>query len=209
MRHADAFAWPLAITLVTALAAAGIALALSVGCLENEQRHGLQPTDRVLWLLYLPLLAPQISFLFGLQVLLAAVGLDGSAAGLVWSHLLFVLPYVFLSLADPWRTLDDRYARSALCLGAGPARVFWRIKLPMLLRPVLIAGAVGIAVSVAQYLPTLFAGAGRFATLTTEAVTLASGGDRRIVGVYAVLQSLLPIFAFLAAIAWPARGGRR
>ena len=76
----------------------------------------------------------------------------------------------------------------------------------MLLRPVLIAGAVGVAVSVAQYLPTLFAGAGRFATLTTEAVTLASGGDRRVVGVYAFLQSLLPILVFLAALAWPARG---
>jgi putative thiamine transport system permease protein len=208
-RHADAFAWPLGITLAVALAAAGVALALAVGCLENEQRHGLHPTARVLWLLYLPLLAPQISFLFGLQVLLAAIGLDGSWAGLVWSHLLFVLPYVFLSLADPWRALDDRYARSALCLGAGPGRVLWRIKLPMLRRPLLIAAAVGIAVSVAQYLPTLFAGAGRFATLTTEAVTLASGGDRRVVGVYAFLQSLLPILAFLAAIAWPARGGRR
>lgn len=205
MRHADAFSWPLGVTIAVALATASVALALVIGCLENEQRHGLHPTGRAMWLLYLPLLAPQISFLFGLQVLLAAVGLDGSWAGLAWSHLLFVLPYVFLSLADPWRALDERYARAALCLGARPSRVFWRIKLPMLLRPVLIAGAVGVAVSVAQYLPTLFAGAGRFATLTTEAVTLAAGGDRRVTGVYAVLQSLLPILAFLAAIAWPGR----
>jgi putative thiamine transport system permease protein len=43
----------------------------------------------------------------------------------------------------------------------------------------LAALAVGFAVSVAQYLPTLFVGAGRFNTVTTEAVTLASGGQRR------------------------------
>ena len=43
----------------------------------------------------------------------------------------------------------------------------------MLLRPLLIALAVGFAVSVAQYLPTLFAGGGRFSTLTTEALSLA------------------------------------
>jgi putative thiamine transport system permease protein len=204
MRHADAFAWPLSVTLIVALVAAAGALALVIGCLENEQRHGLHPTTRALWLLYLPLLVPQISFLFGLQVLLAAIGLDGTWPGLVWSHLLFVLPYVFLSLADPWRALDDRYARSALCLGASPGRVFWRIKLPMLIRPVLFAGAVGAAVSVAQYLPTLFAGAGRFATLTTEAVTLSTGGDRRVIGVYVFLQALLPILAFAAALGWPA-----
>jgi len=117
---------------------------------------------------------------------------------------LFVLPYVFLTLADPYRALDERYARAALCLGASPNRVFWRVKLPMLLRPVLFALAVGFAVSVAQYLPTLFAGGGRFATLTTEAVALSGGADRRVMGVYAFLQALLPLVGFTAALALPA-----
>src|SRR3546814_7583305 len=103
------------------------------------------------------------------------------------------LPYVFLTLGDPYRALDGRFARTALCLGARPNRVFWQVKLPMLLRPVLFALAVGFAVSVTQYLPTLFAGGGRFVTLTTEAVGLAAGGDRRVIGVYAFLQALLPL----------------
>jgi putative thiamine transport system permease protein len=75
------------------------------------------------------------------------------------------------------------------------------IKLPLLARPILIAVALGFAVSVAQYLPTLFAGAGRFQTVTTEAVTLAAGGDRRVVGVYAALQMLLPALGFATALA--------
>ena len=180
---------------------------LTLGCLENEQRHGLHVSNRGLWLIYAPLLVPQMSFLFGLQVLLVAVGLDGSWVGLAWSHLLFVLPYVFLALADPFRRLDERYARSARCLGASPNRVFWRIKLPMLRRPVLAAFAVGFAVSAAQYLPTLFAGAGRFATLTTEAVGLAAGADRRVIGLYALVQAILPLLPFLLAV--PAFGWRR
>jgi putative thiamine transport system permease protein len=190
-------------TLALGLAAAGLALLLVLGCLENEQRAGRRPT-RALWLLYLPLLVPQVAFLFGTQILAVTAGLDGSFGALVWSHLLFVLPYVFLALAEPWRRLDARYARTARCLGAGPLAVFWRVKLPMLLRPVLFAAAVGFAVSVAQYLPTLFAGAGRYATLTTEAVALAAGGDRRIVGVYAFLQAALPLLAFGLAVALPA-----
>jgi putative thiamine transport system permease protein len=87
-----------------------------------------------------------------------------------------------------------------LCLGARPNRVFWRIKLPMLLRPVLVAFAVGFAVSNAQYLPTLFAGAGRFSSLTTEAVSLAAGADRRVIGIYVFAQSILPLIPFALAL---------
>jgi len=151
----------------------------------------------------MPLLVPQIAFLFGTQVLFTAMRLDGTLLAVVWSHLLFVLPYVFLSLADPWRALDPRYARTALALGASPRRVFLRIKLPLLLPAVLLAAAVGVAVSVDQFLPTIFAGAGRVVTLTTEAVTLASGGDRRVTGVFAVLQSALPLLGYGLAVLVP------
>jgi putative thiamine transport system permease protein len=202
--HADELGALIWTTAALGAAAAVCALGLTLGCLENEQRHGLHVSNRGLWLIYAPLLVPQMSFLFGLQVLLVGMGLDGGWIGLVWSHLLFVLPYVFLSLADPFRSLDERYARSARCLGASPNRVFWRIKLPMLRRPVLAAFAVGFAVSAAQYLPTLFAGAGRFATLTTEAVGLAAGADRRVIGVYALVQAMLPLLPF-GLVLLPAR----
>lgn len=209
MRQGDALAWPAGTSLWVALAASLIAILLVLACLENEQRNRVTPGSRVLWLIYAPLLVPQIGFLFGVQVLFLVVGLNGTGIALVWGHLLFVLPYVFLALADPWRRLDDRYARSARCLGASPDRVFWRIKLPMLLRPALFALAVGFAVSIGEYLPTVFAGGGRFTTLTTEAVSLASGGDRRVIGVYGMLQALLPWLGFMLAIAMPAWFYRR
>jgi putative thiamine transport system permease protein len=192
-------------TAVLGAAVTCCALALALGCLENEQRQRLHVSNRGLWLIYAPLLVPQVSFLFGLQVLLVVVRLDGSWIGLAWSHLLFVLPYVFLSLADPFRSLDERYGRSALCLGASPRRVFWRIRLPMLRRPVLVALAVGFAVSAGQYLPTLFAGGGRFSTLTTEAVGLAAGADRRVIGLYALIQAVVPLLPFALAVLLPAR----
>ncbi|MBI1774166.1 MAG: ABC transporter permease [Proteobacteria bacterium] len=190
-------------TLAVGIAASVLALVLVLACLENEERKRLRPGMGVLWLLYAPLLLPQAAFLFGAQVLLVLIGLDASLPAVVWFHLFFVLPYVFLSLSDPWRTLDERYQRTALCLGAAPFKVFWRIKLPMLLRPVLFALAVGFAVSVAQYLPTLFAGGGRWPSLTTEAVTLSAGGDRRLIGVYAFSQSLLPLLGFTLAMMLP------
>jgi putative thiamine transport system permease protein len=191
-------------TLTLMLASATVALILVVACLENETRRGRASTPRALWLVYLPLLVPQIAFLYGFQVLLVRVGLDGHWLAVAWAHLVFVLPYAFLSLADPWRALDSRYARSAASLGAAPWAVLWRVRLPMLAKPLALAFAVGCSVSVGQYLTTLFAGAGRVATLTTEAVTLASGGDARVIGVYAFLQASVPLLVFALAAALPA-----
>ncbi|MCW5634606.1 MAG: ABC transporter permease subunit [Rubrivivax sp.] len=206
---------PLVATLTIGAAATLIALVLAVACLENEaaRRMRAEQARSHHWLLYVPLVVPQVAFLFGAQVLLVRTGLDATWGAVVWAHLVFVLPYLFLSLADPWRAYDERYTRSALALGASRWRTFWRIKLPILLPPVAVAAAVAFAVSVGLYLPTLFAGSGRIATLTTEAVTLSAGADRRVIGVWALLQALLPMLAYALALAAPRlvrpRGGPR
>ena len=203
-RQASSLALPALTTLVVGAASTVIALILVLACLEHETQARRRRTSNSLWLLYLPLLVPQVAFLFGLQVLLVRIGADGRLLAVIAAHLVFVLPYLFLSLADPWRSFDERYARTATSLGASRWRVFWRIKLPILLKPVLMACAVAFAVSVGEYLPTLFAGSGRVATLTTEAVTLSSGADRRVIGTWALLQAAFPLFVFVAA-AWVPR----
>jgi putative thiamine transport system permease protein len=213
-RHAPRLAGPMAETLIIAAAATVAALTLTVACLEAETRRDLRPGAGALWLLYLPLIAPQVAFLTGLQTMALVAGVDGGRAAVIGAHLVFVLPYVFLSLADPWRASDARLALSARALGAGPGRVLWAVRLPMLLGPLLTAAAVGFAASVGQYLPTLLIGGGRVTTVTTEAVALASGGDRRLIGVYALAQAAAALLPFMAAalaprIAWRNRRGLR
>lgn len=198
-----ALEWPATATFWLGILSTLVGIVLVVTWLECEDRAGVRLTRRALWLIYVPLVVPQISFLFSIQVLLIHINLDGTMFAVVWAHLLFVLPYIFLSLADPWRALDPKYARSAAALGASPMRTLLTVKLPMLLRPILIACAIGFSVSVAQYLPTLFAGNGRIATLTTEAVTLAGGADRRILGVYTFVQALMPFLAYALALSLP------
>lgn len=204
MRHTTNL-WPVITeTLIIASVSTFVALLLTLACLEAEERHGLKPGTRALWLLYLPLIVPQIAFLTGLQTLAIYTGLDGNRTAVIAVHIVFVLPYVFLSLADPFRAWDARYGRVARALGAGCDGVLWRVRLPMLLRPILIASAVGFAVSIGQFLPTLLAGAGRVQTLTTEAVALASGGDRRVISVYALSQTALALLPFALALFVPA-----
>ena len=190
-------------TLVIGFITCIVSLILTIGCLENEIRIGKKAQNKSLLLLYTPMLIPQVAFLFGTQIMLILLRIDGSWLAIIWTHLIFVLPYVFISLADPYRSWDKRYADTASCLGARPLRLIICVKLPMLLRPILISAAVGFAVSVGLYLPTVFAGAGKFDTLTTEAVSLAASGNRRTIGTYALLQMLLPFFAFALATAIP------
>lgn len=202
-RHASGLGDPTRDTIFIAATATAIALGLTLSCLEAEHRFGLNAGARSLWLLYLPLLVPQTAFLPGLQTLALIAGLDMGRGAVIAGHVVFVLPYVFLSLADPYRAWDGRQATVAAALGAQPNRIFWRLRLPMLLAPVLTAAAVGLAVSIGQYLPTLLIGAGRVQTLTTEAVALASGGDRRAIGVYAVVQTAVIVLGFSLAILTP------
>ncbi len=200
MRHGPEMGMVALSTLAIAGLATLAALCLTIGCLEAEHRHGVTMGSRALWLLYLPLLIPQIAFLPGLQILL----LDPSFWSVTAAHLVFVLPYVFLSLGDPWRAWDTRYARVAAGIGASQDRTLWRVRLPMMIAPVLTAAAVGIAVSVGQYLPTLLIGGGRVPTLTTEAVALAAGGDRRAIGVWGLGQAAAAFAPFAIALIVPA-----
>lgn len=191
-------------TALIACTVALVALILTIGCLEAEYRYGLSFSQRAVWLLYLPLLIPQTAFLPGLQTLMLNMGADVGRLPVMLAHLVFVLPYVFLSLADPFRAWDTRMGTIAAALRASPDGVLWRVRLPMLLRPILTALAVGLAVSVGQYLPTLLIGGGRVATLTTEAVALASGGDRRAIGVYGLMQTGAALVPFALALLLPA-----
>ena len=194
---------PLATTLAVAGLSTLIALVLTILCLEREYETGRGRGHGALLLIYLPLIVPQISFMFGLQVLSIWLGVDASFSALVLAHLVFVLPYVFLSLSDPWRAHDRRHDLIAAGLGMSRTRTLIRIRMPILTRAILTAAAVGFSVSVGQYLPTVLIGAGRLTTVTTEAVALAAGGNRRVIGVYAFMQTLLPFLAFAIATGLP------
>lgn len=207
----DLSAWRAALPLLgpvafatTGLALASLALALpaTIAALEASGR------GRASALLWLPLLLPQVGFVFGLQVLFVRLGLAEHALGLVLAHLVMVLPYLWLVLRGPWQRFDPRLRAAARCLGCGPVATLRRVVLPVLLRPILAASAIGFSVSVAQYLLTLAVGGGRFPTLATETMALVAGGDRRRIGVAALLLAFLPLVATALALVLADRRGQ-
>ena len=194
---------PIWTSVLVGLLSTVLSVLLVIAALENELLHGRPAEPFALVILYAPLLVPPVGFLFGLTVAADAAGLGPTLPLVVLGHLLFVLPYIYLSLSEAYRRFDPRFALAAATLGAAPTRQFFEIRLPILLQPILTAAAVGFAVSIGQYLATQLLGAGRVTTITTEAVALAAGGDRRIIGIYALAQALIPAAGFLIALTVP------
>ncbi|MCG7497680.1 thiamine ABC transporter permease [Vibrio sp. Of7-15] len=186
------------ISLNIGLLSGSIALLLALIAHEYHQKHKIRVPN---FIIALPMLAPQLSILFGIQIATILVPGEHYSLWVIWAHVLFAFPYIYLALDGPWRSFDIRYEMTALSLGMSPLKVWWKIKRPILMPAIWLAWAVGISVSLTQYLPTLMLGAGRISTLTTEAVALASGQDRRVSALYALWQAALPLAFFVFALA--------
>lgn len=180
------------------------ALAWALLWLESAPAAWIAKLQR---LVYLPLVLPPVLWVVGLHRLALAWELDTRWAGLWLAHTLAALPYVLIALSPAYLGFDARYAHIAASLGRGRLAFLLRVKWPLLRASLWGALAVGFAVSIAQYLPTLFIGGGRFGTVTTEAVGLAAGGQRSVLAAFAWLQWLLPAL-FFALAAWAGRPRR-
>ncbi len=191
-------------TLTLGLTSATSALLWSLAWLETAPRRWDELLRRVI---YLPLVLPSVLWVVGVHAMALQWGIDASWTGLWLAHSLAGVPYVLITLSPAYSGFDPRYRFICASLGHGRMAYLWHVKWPLLRPSLASALAVGFAVSVAQYLPTLFVGAGRFGTVTTEAVTLASGAQRSLTAAYAWLQWLLPVLGFALAT-WAGRPRR-
>ncbi|HEC0615448.1 ABC transporter permease subunit [Enterobacter hormaechei] len=183
------------------------ALAILMLWLEWGSQRG------AVWI-WLPLALPALPLVSGQYAVALWLGIDGQYAAVLWSHMLWVLPWMLLVLQPAWRRLDPRLILTARTLGWRRAKIFWLVKCPLMVRPALLAFATGFSVSMAQYMPTLWLGAGRFTTLTTEAVALSSGGSipilaSRALGLLLLTSSVFALAALLSRLVGRYRQGLR
>jgi putative thiamine transport system permease protein len=195
----DTFVTSIGLALLSTIIALLLVLVLlqvNNGNSENNRKRLVIP----LILIVTPIIAPQLSLLLGIQLASIYIGSEHFYLWVLWSHVFFVFPYIYLSLDGPWRSYNRRFNQVGLSLGKSPFTVWRTIKMPLLIPAIIIAMSVGISVSLAQFLPTLMLGAGRIATITTEAVVLSSGQDRRVMAIYALLQTITPLFFYALAL---------
>ena len=207
----SALTTPLINTLLLGVLVSTTSLVLVLFTLESEQ---LKPARAVASnafsvSLFLPLLVPGVAFLYGLVWFQQLVFQNAVWFHTYVAHMVYVVPYVFLSMAVAYRKFDNRYAMVAQSLGKTPWQVFYHVKLPSLFSAIMVAWALGLAISFSQYLPTLLASGGTLPTVTTEAVASVSGSSTRLTAVYVIIQAVMPLIGFMIAWCMPAIAMRR
>ncbi|MFB6696439.1 ABC transporter permease [Streptomyces rubiginosohelvolus] len=144
-------------SLVTALAASVLALtlggwaALAAASLRTRGKRLLDA------LFILPVAVPSV--VVGLAVLVAysqpPVLLNGTRWIVILAHTVLVTAFAYQSVAAAVRRLDPMYEQAAAGLGASPARVLWRVKLPLLLPSLTSAVGLCFALSMGELSATM------------------------------------------------------
>ncbi|MFD4018887.1 ABC transporter permease [Streptomyces sindenensis] len=144
-------------SLATALAASVLALtlggwaALAAASLRSRGRRLLDA------LFILPVAVPSV--VVGLAVLVAysrpPVLLNGTRWIVILAHTVLVTAFAHQSVAAAVRRLDPMYEQAAAGLGASPARVLWRVKLPLLLPSLTSAVGLCFALSMGELSATM------------------------------------------------------
>jgi len=203
-RLADGLTMAFGSTVIMAVVATLVSLVLLVLVLEFLARHGHRdwPTPWKIGL-YLPLILPQILVVLALYSGALTLGWGPDRWLTLSGHTLFVFCFSALLFAPSWLRFDDRVYRQAQSLGLSPLSVFWSIKLPMMLGPLLFTTAMAMTVSFALYLPTFVLGGGRIDTLLTEGVHFASNVRRPQMAVFALAQMALSLSVLGLCLALP------
>ena len=194
--HIFASPQPLINSLSFACASVAISLLLVIAWLEGFP----EAADRFLITLSVAALAlPALLIADGQYLAFLHVKLNGTWLGVFLGHLTPVFAYVFIVLKGPYRAFDPRYRSVSYGLNASDRRFWLAIKMPLLKPALAAAAAVGVGVSITQFVPVQLIAAGRLSTLTTEAVTLSSGGNRQLLAAFALMLMVIPLIAFMTA----------
>ncbi|WP_053690493.1 ABC transporter permease [Streptomyces sp. WM6372] len=144
-------------SLVTALVAS--LLALTVGtwaalAAARLKRRGKRSLDA---LFMLPVAVPSV--VVGLAVLVAfskpPLLLNGTSSIVILAHTILVTAFSYQSVSAAIVRLDPAYEQAAASLGARPAYVLWRVKLPLLLPSLTAAAGLCFALSMGELSATM------------------------------------------------------
>ena len=115
------------------------------------------PGKRLVTLLFLlPLLVPPITFGIPLATVLYKAGLAGSMSGVILANLVPTVPFVILVMIPFIEQIDPRIEAAARVFGAGTARLFIHVLLPLLAPGMLAALLLVLVRTIAMFELTFF-----------------------------------------------------
>lgn len=170
-RWYEAFAespvWPVALwrSIYVGVVSAFLAVLIGAPAAFVLAKQSFALRGALLGFLLLPMILPRMIIALALFYLYARIGMIGSDAGLIVSHVVLALPYVVVTMVAVLKSHDGRLEQAAGILGARPWQATWHVTMP-LIRPGLISAFLfAFVVSFDELTVALFVTGGLSATL--------------------------------------------
>ncbi|MER7249798.1 ABC transporter permease subunit [Kribbella sp. NPDC000426] len=138
---------------------------------------------------HLPIAVPSVVVGLGLLVAFSRqpVLLNGTKWIVVIAHLVLMVAFSYGTVAAALQRVDPSYADVAASLGASPARVLWRVRLPMLLPAISSAAGLSVALSMGEVGATIMVYPASWRTLPVSIFALTDRGQTFVAAAEAVV----------------------
>ncbi|MDP9173372.1 MAG: ABC transporter permease [Planctomycetota bacterium] len=186
-------------TLIATLVGTMAALALA--------RPNCPARTPTLGLFYLPIIIPEIVIGCALLTFYSAVKWELSLLTVLAAHVAFSIPYVVVVVRARLAGFDASLEEAAMDLGARPASIFMRVKLPLILPGIVAAALLVFTVSIDDYVITSFVAGTDSTTLPLRIASMVKTGLTPEVN--AVSTLLLALTVVLVLIAQRLQSGKR
>ncbi len=113
----------------------------------------------------LPIMIPELILGIALMALFTLIGLPFGMVTLVLSHVVFCVPYIFITVRGRLSSLDPGLEEAARDLGASPLQVLTTITLPLALPAVISGCLLAFAMSMDDFVISFFVNGSRTNTL--------------------------------------------
>jgi spermidine/putrescine transport system permease protein len=178
--------------MVTSLA---IALALS--------RYEFRGRGALNLLIFIPMAAPEIILGASLLTMWISIGVPRGFLTILIAHVMFNISYVIVTLRPRLVGFNRQLEEAGMDLYANERQTFWRVTFPIIFPGILAAGLLAFALSIDDYVITLFS-AGRTVTFPLWVFGASRVGIPPEVNVLGTLIFLVAI-AFIAVQLWSQR----
>jgi putative spermidine/putrescine transport system permease protein len=188
--------WTLGLQTSIKVATAVTIFATALGTLAalGLSRANFPARTLIMSLLISPMVVPVIISAVGMYFFYTRIGLSNSLPGLILAHTALATPFVVIVVTATLSGFDHSLTRAGASLGAPPARVFFKVILPLIL-PGVISGALFACVtSFDEVVVVLFLAGPEQRTLPKQ---MFSGIREMISPTITAAATLLIIFAVL------------
>lgn len=146
----------------------------------------------------MPMIVPGIVIAIGLYSLFLRLGLLGTLVGFVFAHTVLALPLVIVNVMASLQGVDPKLEQASASLGAGKARTFFSVTLPLIVPGVTAGALFAFVTSFDEVVLSLFIQNPFLQTLPVKIFTTMTQSTDPTVAAVAVITMLTSIVIILS-----------